>query len=109
MKRVLAILAIVAMISGCAGIKKFICPLDVAGTTANVSNDINYINSRYNFYVTLLKGGNEQARPWVVAADLALAQLVPILSGLQKGVCYPQSQINAGVNMAVEAQALDRL
>jgi len=108
-KKLLAVLAIVALfvalVAGCATIKKTFCSLNFDTLQTQVSNDISYIDGSYNTYVKMLTSGNEKVRPWVVAADLALAQLKPILQGLQKGVCYPQAQVTQALNMTTVAKA----
>lgn len=101
MKRLMAILAIVTLLSGCAiarGIKKYFCDLDVNATVNQLRIDMADVNSKYDFYVASLKGGNEKARPWVVAADGFLAQATPLVIGLQQGVCYATDMVMNAFN-----------
>lgn len=109
MKKLFGVLVILSLlgVGGCATAKSFFCSLDFTSLQTQISNDLNYINSRYESYVSQLIGGNEKMRPWVVAADLALAQLVPVLKGLQQGICYPPSQITQGTNMVKVAESVE--
>lgn len=98
MKKLLSvpIIALVLFLSGCAvftAAKKYFCSLPVNATITQLRADVADINSKYNTYVALLQGGDQTARPWVVAADGFLAQANPLLVGLQQGTCYAADMI----------------
>jgi hypothetical protein len=102
----IAILALcLALVGGCASVKKMFCALDFDTLEVKLTTEVAYVDSVYWHYVELLKKGDEAPRPIVVAMDLFLATAKPILIGLQKGICYPDEQVQESLAFAGEVRS----
>jgi len=92
------------LFSSCAGVKKFFCSLNFNQAESDLRAEVTYVDGIYWHYVNLLKSGQEEVSGIVIAMDLFLATAKPILAGIQKGICYPQGQIDQSLNFANEVK-----